>query len=100
MGYVLPFAVPILLLLVLALPLFVVAWRRQRRQAARSFMVSAGLVGVLCGVITLTSRRQVAQCLQAGNSDCIDSGAIGLQLVMVAFYALFAWLAAFSISKD
>lgn len=100
MGYVLPFLVPTLALLVLALPLFTVAWRNDRRSTIRSFVLTAVGVGILCGLVAITSRRQVAQCLEAGNSDCVDSGAIGLQLVMITFYAVFAWLSAFSISKE
>lgn len=87
-------------MLVLGSPLFVVAWRHKRTTTTRNFLIGALTVGVLCAVLSGVSERQVGQCQSAGNPDCIDSGAVGLQLVMVGIYVLATWIAAASIYRD
>lgn len=88
------------LLILLAVPVFVVAWRKRRLTTIRSFLASAVGVGVLCGSIAAGSERQVTQCLEAGNADCIDSGAAGLQALMMAIYVIVAWVGAVLIYRD
>ncbi|HET9260905.1 MAG TPA: hypothetical protein VFP42_12350 [Acidimicrobiia bacterium] len=88
------------LVAVMASPVFVVAWRRQRRDTIRNFALGAVVIGVLCGSITAISERQVDQCLAAGNTDCIDAGAAGLQLVIIGIFVLSSWVAASVMWRD
>jgi hypothetical protein len=88
------------LLAVLAAPLFYVTWRKDRLTAARNFGISALVIAMLCAVLAVVSERQVLQCLDAGNSDCFDSGAVGLQLLFVGIYVAIAWSNAFWMWRD
>jgi Tfp pilus assembly protein FimT len=83
------------LLAVLAAPLFYVTWRKNRLTAARHFGISA-----LVAVLAVVSERQVLQCIDAGNSDCFDSGAVGLQLLFIGIYVVIAWSNAFWMWRD
>jgi hypothetical protein len=78
-------------LLLAAVPVFLVGRVRNEPRLVRSFGLGAIAVAILCAAIAAGSERQVAQCLEAGNSDCIDSGAAGLQLVIVVIYVIAAW---------
>jgi Tfp pilus assembly protein FimT len=88
------------LLAVLAAPLFYVTWRKNRLTAARNFVISALVIALLCAVLAVVSERQVLQCIDAGNSDCFDSGAVGLQLLFIGIYVVIAWSNAFWMWRD
>jgi hypothetical protein len=88
------------LLAVLAAPLFYVTWRKDRLTAARNFGIGGLVIALLCAVLAVVSERQVLQCLDAGNSDCFDSGAVGLQLLFIGIYAAVAWSNAFWMWRD
>lgn len=88
------------LLIALAAPLLYIAWRKDRLRAARNFLISAGMIAISCAVLAVVSERQVLQCLGAGNSDCIDSGAAGMQLLFVGIFAVVAWFNAFFMWRD
>ena len=86
--------------LLLASPLFFVAWRGKRPAAIRNFLIGGLTVALLCSVLAGVSDRQVQQCLDAGNSDCVDAGTAGMQALMVAVYVFASWMAAASIYRD
>ncbi len=88
------------ILLVLGSPVFVVAQRRDRKETARGFLIASGIVGLLCAIIAVGSERLVSQCEAAGNPSCLDSGAKGLQLVLVGGYVLAAWVIAYFQFQD
>lgn len=88
------------LLATLAAPLLYVTWRKEKLATARNFLIGALLVAVCCAVLAVVSERQVIQCLNAGNADCIDAGAAGLQLLFVVLFAAAAWLNAFFMWRD
>lgn len=88
------------LLAFLAAPLFYMTWRKNRLTAARNFGISALVVALLCAVLAVVSERQVLQCIDAGNSDCFDSGAVGLQLLFIGVYVVIAWSNAFWMWRD
>lgn len=77
-------------LLLAATPLFIVARMRKEPRTIRSFALGALVVAILCAAVAAGSERQVTQCLDAGNTDCIDSGAAGLQMVMIVLYVIAA----------
>lgn len=88
------------LTLVLASPVSYVAWRKGRMTTVRNFFVGALVIAVLCAVLSVVSERQVGECLDAGHSDCFDSGAVGLQLLFVGLYAVAAWFNAYFMWRD
>jgi hypothetical protein len=88
------------LLLVLAGPLFYVTWRKDRLTTARNFLIGGAIIAICCAVLAVVSERQVLQCLEAGNSDCIDSGAAGLQLLFVIGFTGTAWFNAYFMWRD
>jgi hypothetical protein len=88
------------LVAVLVSPVFVVAWRRRRPKTLRNFAIGSVIIGILCGFIVAVSERQVAQCLDAGNSDCVDAGAAGLQLVIIGAFVAASWIAASVMWRD
>jgi hypothetical protein len=86
-------------MLALGAPVFIVSWRRGLRDTIRNFLIGGAVVALLCGVLAGVSDRQVAQCEAAGNPDCIDAGATGLQLVLIGSYVTVAWITASLIYK-
>lgn len=88
------------LALALGSPVSYVAWRKGRLTAMRNFFVGALVIALLCAVLSVVSVRQVSECMDAGHSDCFDSGAVGLQLLFVGLYAVAAWINAYFIWSD
>lgn len=88
------------LLIVLAAPLFYVTWRKERPRTARNFAISGLVIAICCAVLAVTSKRQVLQCFEAGNSDCIDSGAAGLQFLFVVMFTAASWFNAYFMWRD
>lgn len=88
------------LLAALAAPLLYVTWRKERLETARNFMIGAVVIAICCAVLAVVSERQVLQCLDAGNAECIDSGTAGLQLLFVVGFTAAAWFNAYFIWRD
>lgn len=88
------------ILVVLGTPLWLVAWRGRRIATGRNFLIGAGAIGLTIGLLAGTSQRQVDLCLEAGNSDCVDSGTAGLRLLFIVLYLVAAWTVAYFIWKD
>lgn len=85
---------------VLCSPVFVLAWRRERLDTIRNFAIGSVFIGVLCGFIAMVSHRQVAQCIEAGNSDCVDSGAVGLQVLLVGLFVVASWVVSWTMWRS
>jgi hypothetical protein len=88
------------LVLVLGIPVFVVAMRRDRKDTARGFLIAGGVIGLLCAIISFSSEILESRCEAVGNSSCFDVGASGLQLVLVVGYVLSAWIVAYIQFRD
>ena len=86
--------------LILGAPILVISWRRKRTKTMRNFLIGGATVALMCAVLAAVSQRQMAQCEAAGNPDCIDPGAAGLQLLFIANYLLVAWIAAILMYRD
>jgi hypothetical protein len=87
------------LVLALGSPVFYIARRQQRRDTIRNFALGAAGVALACALLEVTSNRQVAQCIAAGNPDCIDAGAAGMRLLFIGGYIASAWIAAFTMYR-
>lgn len=87
-------------LLVLATPLFVISFRRDRPRTSRNFALAAVVIGVACGSLAGISQRQVQQCQDAGIADCVDSGTAGLQLLFIGLFVVVTWFTAYTMYRD
>ncbi|HEY6634488.1 MAG TPA: hypothetical protein VI141_02630 [Acidimicrobiia bacterium] len=83
------------LLTVLAAPLWIVSWRKGELASKRNYLLAALGVGLFCGAVAAAGERQVQQCLDAGNHDCVDAGTPGLQLVFIVIYVAVVWVMAY-----
>ncbi len=88
------------LALVLSSPATYVAWRKNRMATMRSFMIGAFATALPCAILEVVSERQMAQCLAAGISECLDIGRAGLQFLFVGVFAVAAWFNAFFMWRD
>lgn len=84
----------------LAAPVFYVAWKKGRGGTIRNFAIGSILIGVLGAALEGVSERQTEQCVAAGNSDCFDSGTIGLQLLFVFLFTVAAWSVAYVMYRE
>jgi len=87
-------------LVVLSAPVFLVTWRKDRKTATRNFVLGGVTLAIACAALAGISERQVEQCRAAGNSDCVDAGAMGLQLVLIAGYVIASWIVAWAIYRE
>ena len=90
----------LVLLAVLALPLWIAAARKGRTDTIRRFALAGGVLALTCGIIAGTSDRLISQCEAAGYSNCVDPGAAGMQLVMIGIYVVAAWVVAIPMWRD
>ena len=87
-------------LLLASVPVMIIAWRWGRVETIRRFAIAAGLIGLMCALLSLTSKELVDSCIAAGNKNCFDFGADGLQLMLVVGYVGTALVRAFLIYND
>lgn len=90
----------LVLLAVLALPLWIAAARKGRTDTIRRFAITGAVIAFACGVIAGTSDRLISQCEAAGYPNCVDPGAAGMQLVVIGIYVIFAWVVAIPMWRD
>jgi nucleoside permease NupC len=88
------------LALVLSSPITYVAWRNNRMKTMRNFMIGSFAVALPCAILDVVSERQMAQCLDAGISECLDIGRAGLQFLFIGMFAVAAWFSAFFMWRD
>ena len=95
--FLIHFAQIAVITLVLAAPVFWVAWRQGRRDLVRKFLVTGLAIAVLFGVVGWTSETLVNQCIEAGNTQCYDAGFRGFEVVVGGGYVLFSWFKAYDL---
>lgn len=89
----------LIVLLVLASPLFWVAFRNNKSAVARKFAFWAIALTVLITGIELTSRGLVGRCLDVGNTQCVDYGGTGAQFLIISAFAVVSWIRARAIVR-
>ena len=87
-------------LLLVSVPVMVIARRRGLVKTTRRFAVAAGLIGLICATVSVSSEELVDSCIAAGNKNCFDFGADGLQLMLVVGFVGTALVRAFQIYND
>jgi len=97
MAMLLLWAVYLAVLLVLAVPVFVVARRRRRPNTIRNVAISAVVVGGLMGLTRFTSNRLVEQCIDVGNTQCYDAGSTGILWLFAIGFTVVVWARAWNL---
>lgn len=90
-------ALYLVLLLILALPVFHVARRRRRTTTIRNVAISAVVVGGLMAMTRYTSDRLVEQCIEVGNTQCIDAGSTGILWLFAIGFTVVVWARAWNL---
>ncbi len=90
-------AIYLVLLLALAVPVFVMARRRQRPSTIRNVAISALVVGGLMGLTRYTSNELVQQCKDVGNTRCFDPGSTGILWLFAIGFTAVVWGRAWSL---
>lgn len=85
------------LLLVLAVPVFVVARRRRRTTTIRNVATSALVIGGLMAMTRYTSDRAVEQCIDVGNTQCVDAGSTGILWLLAIGFTVVVWARAWNL---
>jgi hypothetical protein len=88
------------LLLVISVPVLVVARQRGRAGTVRRFPIAAVVTALFCATLAATAVGLEERCEAAGNPNCFDSGATGLQTLAVVVFAGIAWVNAYMIYRD
>lgn len=90
-------AVYLTLLLVLAVPVFFVARRRRKTSTIRNVAISALVVSAMMGVTRYTSNELVQQCIDVGNTQCVDAGSTGIIWLFGIGFTLVVWVRAWNL---
>ncbi len=85
------------LLLVLAVPVFIVARRRGRTTTIRNVVISAVVMSGLMGLTRFSSERLVDQCIEVGNTQCIDAGSTGILWLFGIGFTVVVWARAWNL---
>jgi len=85
------------LLLVLAIPVFLVAHRRNRKTTIRNVAISALVMGGLMGITRYTSNELVQQCIDVGNTQCYDAGSTGILWLFAIGFTVVVWSRAWNL---
>lgn len=85
---------------VMASPVAIVGLRRGESETVRRFLLGALIVGIFSALVSLGSESLVRRCANAGNTDCVDYGAFGVQVLALGVYGVFSLLRAIAISRN
>lgn len=88
-------------LLLCSLPAVVVAHRNPYfGRVGRKFLLAALACGLVCGLVVASSRQLTEQCRSEGNTQCHDSGAIGLVTLIILGFAGTSVVRAYLMATD
>ena len=98
--FIISFIISLGILLALGAPVLFTARRRGRAETVRRFLIAAGVIALLSGILAASSTKLTEQCEAAGNPGCVDSGSFGMQVLFFGGFAITAWLNAYFISRN
>jgi hypothetical protein len=78
---------------IIGLPVMAVAYRRDEILTLRRFLLGGVAVGILVAILSTTSDMLVSRCLDAGNTGCLDYGAVGIQTLILVIYGVASLIA-------
>ena len=84
----------LLVLVVLASPLFIIAIREHRVDVVKTWGLVAVGIAIFFGGVAVTSEQLVEQCLNSAYDECLDIGFKGLMVFAGAVYVILAWVRA------
>ena len=88
------------LLLLSATPVAVVARRKGRSDRAKRFLWTALGLGLMCGLLAVSSERSVSRCEAVGNTVCLDFGTAGMQFLLVTLYLISVVIGIVVLTRD
>lgn len=90
----------LVILAVLASPLFFIARREGRTDTIKRFLIGGAVIVALVATLAFVSDRNIEQCFNAGNRGCVDAGTTGLQMMLVGGYVVTAWWVSWVIANQ
>jgi hypothetical protein len=99
-GFLVQVALFVGLATVIGLPVMAVAYWREQLPTLRKFLLAGLAVGLLVAVLSTTSDMLVSRCLDAGNTGCVDYGAVGIRTLILVAYGLVSLIAAVRILRS
>ncbi len=94
------FALFVVVVIVLGVPVWLVAWRHERPATIRRFGLAGLAVAGFAAANEVLSDRLVTQCEAAGNTACVDVGGAGIRLMVLGGFIVVAWWRAYAIFSD
>ncbi len=94
MSFLSSFAQALVIMVVVALPLFYVARRLRRPKVLIRYAGIAAALALLVAGMEATSRLLVERCMEAGNTGCVDYGAAGGKAMAIGGFAVASWIRA------
>ncbi len=84
-------------LCLLAVPVHLVARRRGKPRVSLNFTIAAAVLGALMAITKYTSDQAVASCRAVGNTQCHDSGSVGILVLFIVGFWVVAWARAWNL---
>ena len=84
----------------LGAPVWIHGMREDLHDTVRRFVVAAGMVAIGCALLSWGSNALISRCLDAGNTDCLDYGTRGMQVLALGSYGLVSALRSVSIWRN
>lgn len=84
----------------LGAPVVILGLREGLHDTVRRFVVAAGVVAIGCALLSWGSNGLISRCLDAGNTDCLDYGTRGMQVLALGSYGLVSAIRSVSIWRN
>ena len=81
-------------------PVAILGLREGLHDTVRRFLTAAAVVALGCALLSWGSNALVDRCLDAGNTGCLDYGAMGMQVLVLSGYGLVSVLRSVSIWRN
>lgn len=98
--FIFDFAVFGAIALVLATPVVFIGLRRGQTRTVGRFAIVGCAVALACALLSLGSKSLVRRCLEAGNTECLDYGTLGMQLLALGLYGVVSLVRAVSMARN
>lgn len=84
----------------LAAPVVILGLREGLNETVRRFVIAAAIVALGCALLSWGSNALVSRCMDAGNTECLDYGGLGMQVLALGIFGLVSVLRSVSIWRN
>lgn len=88
------------LTMVIGMPAMAIGHRMGDSRTVKRLLIAGLAVGTMMAGLSVTSELLVRRCLDAGNTGCLDYGAVGVQTLILIIYGVAALLVALRLLRD